>query len=128
VQRLPIVPDFRHVLDLVAVEARHGQEALDLLTQLTPSGLIVDLAMPVMDGVTLLRELRTRGLPIPCLVATATTWGSARVGDLSVAAVVPKPFNLDALLGAVREHCGPPAPAPGCAPRNHAGTGRVEPR
>jgi CheY-like chemotaxis protein len=95
----------------LVVEARHGQEALDLLTQLTPSGLIVDLLMPVMDGVTLLRELRTRGLPIPCLVATATSWGSTLVGDLSVAAVVPKPFDLDALLAAVRQHCGPPAPA-----------------
>jgi two-component system response regulator MprA len=107
-----LISEALHQEGYLVAHARHGVEALALLTQVTPSGVIMDLTMPVMDGLTLLRELHTRGLRIPCLVATATTLGSTLVGDPAVAAVVPKPVVIDALLALVREHCGPAGPAP----------------
>ncbi len=96
----------------LVAEASHGVAALNLLEQVTPNGIIIDLNMPVMDGVTLIHELQTRGLRIPCIVATAAITASAMVGNIGVATIIAKPFEVDHLLAAVHEHCGPSQPTP----------------
>ncbi len=57
--------------------ARNGKEALEILERFTPDLMVVDLVMPVMDGATLLRELRSdpRLIDLPVVVVTARDLG-----------------------------------------------------
>ena len=48
-----------------------GQEALDYLEGAEYDALILDIMMPVMDGLTLLKKIRSRGNSIPVLLLTA---------------------------------------------------------
>jgi CheY-like chemotaxis protein len=54
-------------------EACHGQEALDIIGEVRPDLLILDLDMPVLDGLGTVRKLRADALwaGLPMLAATA---------------------------------------------------------
>jgi len=80
--------------------AIHGRQALDKLRSgAAPSILLLDLMMPVMNGLELLECLRedTALTPPPVIVLSANRGYEA--ADLGVEAIVRKPFDLDALLG-----------------------------
>lgn len=84
--------------------ARDGQEA-DLALRDTEYELVVlDLMLPRIDGVTLLRNLRERSDATPVLVLSARDTVNDRVEALDVGAddYLIKPFELDELLARVR--------------------------
>ena len=56
----------------LAGTAKNGREALDLFAQLRPDVITLDIQMPVMDGLTTLREL-LRLHPVPVVMVSATT-------------------------------------------------------
>lgn len=56
-------PDFT-----VSGEASSGNEALELLPDANADILLVDISMPGMDGITLIREVKKRWPNLPCLV------------------------------------------------------------
>jgi CheY-like chemotaxis protein len=89
--------------------AAHGAEALEILAQCQlPSLILLDVMMPVMDGVQFLKELRSREelKRIPVLVTSATSQKpQAAEGFL------PKPFALSTLLEAVHRYVRPDRPA-----------------
>ena len=51
----------------------NGQMALDYLEKDIYDAVIMDIMMPVMDGITALKNLRKRGSNIPVLMLTAKT-------------------------------------------------------
>jgi CheY-like chemotaxis protein len=55
------------------LEAANGAEALKICAETTPSLILLDLTMPIMDGFTFLDELRRRpgGSEVPVVVVTA---------------------------------------------------------
>ncbi|MEI8095437.1 MAG: response regulator [Spirochaetales bacterium] len=53
------------------VQARDGQEALELLEGFAAEVIITDLNMPRMDGLSLIRELKARGNSAPVVVLSA---------------------------------------------------------
>lgn len=65
VQLLSLDSEFR-----VVAEACHGQQLLFALESLTPDVILLDLHMPVMDGLATLTQLRAMANPIPVLVLT----------------------------------------------------------
>jgi two-component system chemotaxis response regulator CheY len=87
------------------VEAEHGQDALNKLQTTTVDLLITDLNMPVMDGITLIQNLRKqpsmKGKPILML----TTEGLATMKERGKAAGatgwIVKPFDPEKLLQTV---------------------------
>jgi len=85
--------------------ATHGREALDLAREHRPDLAIVDVMMPEMDGIELVRRLRSdpRLSAIPILILTAKTEERDEVQALSVGAddYVPKPFSIKVLLARV---------------------------
>jgi len=87
----------------LANEAENGKAALDQLEQSpTPPALILlDLHMPVMDGMTFLQRLKAipRLRPIPVLLMTA----ESSPPPLEVAAVLLKPFVFNSLLSLVKQ-------------------------
>ncbi len=54
----------------VVAEARNGQEALELATATRPDVVILDYAMPVMNGVEVARQLQARRLRVEVLIFT----------------------------------------------------------
>ncbi len=55
----------------VVGEASNGAEAIQLVSELSPDVLILDMEMPVMDGVEVARRLQTNDSPVHILVLSA---------------------------------------------------------
>ena len=67
-------------------------------------GLVLDIMLPGMDGVTLLKKLREKGITTPTLFLTAKTEIDQRIEGLDAGAddYLPKPFFTGELLARVR--------------------------
>ena len=92
----------------VVGQAKDGDEALELCRRLRPDTMTLDLHMPGMDGIGVLRELRRPGAPsIPVIVVSAFSpaHGARAVDALSEGAfdLVAKPGAGDALSTFVAE-------------------------
>ncbi|MBR7173751.1 MAG: response regulator transcription factor [Clostridia bacterium] len=81
-----------------------GEEALDYVRAEAYDGMILDWMMPEMDGISVLRQIRTEGIKTPCLLLTARDAFEDRVTGLDAGAddYLPKPFNAQELLARVR--------------------------
>ena len=66
--------------------------------------LVLDLGLPVVDGIAVCRELRAEGSRVPILVLTARAGVADRVAGLDAGAddYLTKPFALDELLARLR--------------------------
>ncbi|MCC8078001.1 MAG: response regulator transcription factor [Oscillospiraceae bacterium] len=82
----------------------NGADALEYAKTGEYDGLILDIMMPKMDGIQVLRQLREAGFTTPALFLTAKTSVSQRVEGLDAGAddYLPKPFSTDELLARVR--------------------------
>src|SRR5258708_5571701 len=100
-----------------ARSACNGIEAVAALTERTPDLLLLDLMLPKMNGVTLLKTMRndSRWREVSVIVMTASVDQSQldEVRGLGVSAIVPKAkFTLDELLHLMRSAlCTAIAPA-----------------
>ncbi len=59
--------------------AANGESALGLLENLHPDLILLDVEMPVMDGLATLRKLRSRGLRMPVIMCSSLTQRGGRV-------------------------------------------------
>jgi two-component system KDP operon response regulator KdpE len=83
--------------------ARNGREALDVAALHPPDLVILDLAMPVLDGFEALRHLREwTQVPVVVLSAHADEAGKVRALDLGADDYLTKPFGVAELLARVR--------------------------
>ena len=82
----------------------NGTDAFDFATSDEYDGLVLDIMMPGMDGVTLLKALRENGITTPALFLTARTEIYQRIEGLDAGAddYLPKPFATGELLARVR--------------------------
>ncbi|MGN1117112.1 MAG: response regulator transcription factor [Acutalibacteraceae bacterium] len=81
-----------------------GEQAFFYAMNETYDGIILDIMMPKMDGVEVLRRLRASGNNTPVLLLTAKGEISDRISGLDAGAddYLPKPFNMGELLARVR--------------------------
>jgi two-component system response regulator MprA len=92
-------------LEGYAVElAEDGQEALERVTSDGVDAIVLDVAMPRLDGLEACRRLRAEGSALPVLMLTARDEVSDRVAGLDAGAddYVVKPFALEELLARLR--------------------------
>ena len=82
-----------------------GQEALENAAQFAPDLLLLDLSMPVLDGLATLKALRERGFEAPAVFFTArlNPKDAERYRELGVLGVIPKPFDPLKLGAQLRE-------------------------
>jgi len=84
------------------LSARDGRAALEEIREHRPDVVLLDIMMPVMDGWSVLEELRSVPLEerprVIVLSARASLRDRAKAAELGADAFVPKPFNVDDLL------------------------------
>lgn len=85
------------------LEAFDGQQALDLLERHDVHLLLLDVMMPMMDGITALAQLR-KTYNLPVILLTAKSEDADKVLGLNIGAddYITKPFNPLELLARVR--------------------------
>jgi CheY-like chemotaxis protein len=92
------------------LEARDGKEGLLQANRITPDLILMDLAMPEMDGVEATRQLRLRHTlsrtPIFAISAYATADVKQDAMAAGCAEVFLKPLEIEKLLGKIRTALG----------------------
>lgn len=122
--RVLVVDDSDTIRSLIALnlmldgfevhEAHDGQECLELVGQVNPDVITLDVAMPRLNGFDAATRLRadplTSGIPIVMVTARAQGTDLSRGAEIGVAAYVTKPFEPDALVDIVRSVAAGRAP------------------
>jgi DNA-binding response OmpR family regulator len=85
-------------------EACDGPSCLSVLAEYCPQLLLLDVAMPGMTGIEVLRSARAgcRGTPVLMLTAEADIELARQALDLGASAYITKPFDFGQLLGEVK--------------------------
>ncbi len=82
----------------------NGQDALDYLLAGTYDGAVLDVMMPRLDGISVVRRAREQGCSLPILLLTAKSEIDDRVTGLDAGAddYLTKPFSTKELLARIR--------------------------
>jgi len=101
----------RQMLDFAGYEvlvAGNGREALETLSDQRPSVILLDLMMPVMDGLTFLAERRRLGLGEDIPVVCVSAGGKEMLQQalrLGAKECLQKPPDFDELFDRVEHYC-----------------------
>ncbi|MDP9189935.1 MAG: response regulator transcription factor [Actinomycetota bacterium] len=84
--------------------AADGVEALRATEEFTPDLILLDLGLPRLDGIEVLKRVRAENSDVPILILTARTETDDRVAGLDSGAddYLPKPFEREELLARTR--------------------------
>jgi len=108
-----VVDDDHKILRLLRIEftaqgfqvlmAERGNDALDLLERQRPDIVVLDIIMPGMDGLEVLKRIREKsGVPVILLTAKGTDSDKIMGLELGADDYLPKPFNPEELTARVR--------------------------
>lgn len=112
--RLLLAEDEQALADALTAILEHSHYSVDAVDNGTDAlsyaltgqydGLILDIMMPGLDGLTVLTRLRTAGIRTPALFLTAKSGIDDRIKGLDAGAddYLPKPFDMGELLARVR--------------------------
>lgn len=113
--RLLLAEDEKDLSDALVTVLKHnnysvdavynGQDALDYLTEGDNyDGAILDIMMPKLDGISVLKQVRAQGNHLPILMLTAKSEIDDRVNGLDSGAddYLTKPFSMKELLARIR--------------------------
>jgi len=106
-------PDTRYLLSALlrsrgymVVEAGDGKEGVRQANRVNPDLILMDLALPELDGVEATRQLRQRQMlsqtPIFAISAFATSDVTRDALEAGCTEVFPKPLDIEPFLGRVR--------------------------
>jgi CheY-like chemotaxis protein len=110
-----LVTDFLRDEGYEVEEARDGAEAIHRLDSHQRRAdhlcaVLLDMMLPRVDGVGVLRHLATVGAQVPVVAMSASREHLSAALAAGAQSAVPKPFDLDRLLSALPNHCTcPPA-------------------
>jgi two-component system alkaline phosphatase synthesis response regulator PhoP len=112
-----VVDDEIHIVQVVAVKLRNngfdvitcenGAQALELASNENPDIIVTDFQMPVMTGLELIENLRSRpataDIPVILLTARGFAIEDGQKENLKISACVSKPFSPRELLQSIEE-------------------------
>jgi len=86
------------------LETGTGQGAIDSLTRDGPEVVLLDLGLPDMDGLEVIRRVRTSGFKTPVIVLSSRSneRGKVQALDLGADDYVTKPFGMSELVARIR--------------------------
>jgi two-component system OmpR family response regulator len=112
--RVLVVDDEPNITELVAMALRYegftvktaatGRGALTAVTQFSPALVILDVMLPDIDGMEVLRRLNSTGNRVPIILLTAKDATEDKVHGLTIGGddYVTKPFSVEELMARVR--------------------------
>lgn len=90
--------------------ANSGSEGITIAEQEQPDAILLDVMMPIMDGIETFKQLQqrplTRNIPVILLTAKAQAAEQQQFQDLGVAGVITKPFNSLKLASQISQVLG----------------------
>ena len=87
--------------------AKNGKEVLDILAKETFDLIILDIIMPVMDGMECMRKIRTlegnanQHIPVVAISGNARNYSAQEFADAGFTAFLAKPLDYDKLMETV---------------------------
>ncbi|MFS2012102.1 response regulator [Azospirillum sp. CT11-132] len=86
------------------IEAEDGTKALEEVRRRSPDLLVLDLGLPGIDGLEVIRRLRGSGVTLPIIVLSSRVDEAGKVEALDLGAddYVTKPFGVEELLARIR--------------------------
>jgi PAS domain S-box-containing protein len=106
---LDTLADFLRTRSFQVVTAKNGQQMLDMLAEARPDIILTDVQMPVMDGLTAIREIRKladpamANLPIVAITALAMPGDKEMCLKAGANEYISKPIKLDRLAARINE-------------------------
>ncbi len=112
--RVLVIEDDEVIAEFVQLELEHrglrvrcaydGLSGLEAAEEFDPSVIILDIMLPKLDGVGVLKELRRRGSRVPVIMLTARDTPADKVHSLDLGAddYLTKPFDTAELMARVR--------------------------
>ncbi|MHB0867426.1 MAG: response regulator [Thermoleophilia bacterium] len=105
---LLLVKDLLEVAGFMVIPARSGQEALRVARQEHPDLILMDIQLPLMDGLEATRLLQqdedTRDIKIVALTAHAMRGDEERARLAGCCGYIAKPINTREFVGVVRDY------------------------
>ncbi len=116
-----VVEDDPHIIRAVGLrlkaagyrilEARDGQQGLNLARRALPHIIIADIRMPIMDGLTMLTNLRattgTCSIPAVMFSANIAETAKSRAKELGASYFIEKPYSFATLMQAIEKALKP---------------------
>jgi two-component system, OmpR family, response regulator len=111
--RLLVVDDEPNIVELLSASLRYagfevssalsGREAIDKVRSKAPDLVLLDVLMPGVDGLSVVRQLRGNGIEVPVLFLTAKDAHEDRIAGLTLGAddYVTKPFSLAEVIARI---------------------------
>jgi len=111
-KNLKLARDVLQFNDFRTVEATSGEEGVTLARQHHPDLVLMDVALPGIDGVEATRQLKadaaTASIPIVALTASVMQADRARFGEEGFAGVIAKPIDVLKFPSQVLAYCPVP--------------------
>jgi len=92
------------------VQARDGQEGIELAGQVHPALILLDIQLPVLDGYAVARELRKNpslaSVPIVAVTSYAMVGDRERVLAAGCTGYIEKPINPETFISEITQYLG----------------------
>lgn len=104
VEILAMLRDFLEGEGLTVRTAGNGAEALEMIDDVSPSLVLLDMRMPVLDGWGFAERLRERRSNYPIVVMTAAESARSWAEEIGATGYIAKPFDVNELLQLIERH------------------------
>ena len=93
-------------LNYTITSAKDGQEALDYLSKDSYDIVLMDINMPIMDGMTATKKIREGGddIPIIAISGNSKNYSLEDFKNIGINEYLQKPFDYDQLVEIVRKY------------------------
>lgn len=106
-KNLKLIRELLRAKDYETIEARNGVEALHMAAEELPALVLMDIYMPLMDGIAAMKALKgnplTRHIPVVALTSSVMRGDMEKFLGEGFDGYVPKPINLKGFLKTVDE-------------------------
>ncbi len=107
-KNLTLLRDLLQVSGYATIEATDGKQGVELAKANKPDLILMDIQMPVMDGLEATRILKgdatTRNIPVLALTSYAMKGDKEKILQAGCDGYLAKPFNIQELMKTVAEY------------------------
>jgi two-component system cell cycle response regulator DivK len=90
------------------IQARNGEEGIEIAKKKSPDLILLDIQLPVMDGYTVARELKMnmikKDVPIIAITSYAMTGDREKALEAGCTGYITKPINPDTFISSIEQY------------------------